>query len=224
MNIKKFVSGALALVLCGCMAAPAFAYGDETLVEQEVPVLDEPVAASTPEPMGALTPDGNMTIVDDYSNGTGKQFITMVSKSGNYFYLIIDRDDEGEQTVHFLNMVDEADLLALMDEGESAKYTAQEETPEPTATPEPVVEPTVGTEKKSVNLMPVAILLLAALGGGGYFVYKKYSEKKKAEQAVKPDPDADYTDEEYVLPDEPTSGTADDGSDLELDLQDDEPV
>ena len=39
---------------------------------------------------------------------------TLVSKNGNYFYLIIDRDDEGEQTVHFLNQVDEADLLSLM--------------------------------------------------------------------------------------------------------------
>jgi len=218
MNIKNLVSSALALVLCGCMASPAFAYVDENLIEQEIPVIDE--QEETTEQMGPLTPDGNLTIVDDYNDGKGKQFITMVSKNGNYFYLIIDRDDKGEQTVHFLNMVDESDLLALMDEDEAAKYTEQEETPTPTATPEP--EPTVEpeAEEKSMNPVPFVILLLAVLGGGGFFAYKKYSEKKKAEQAAKPDPDADYTDEEYILPDEP----ADADDDTEIDLTDDEPV
>jgi len=86
-------------------------------------------------PSTALTPDGNLTLVDDYdeahADGSGKQFITLVTKAGNTFYLIIDRDDEGEQTVHFLNLVDEADLLALMDEDTAAKYTK----------PEPEVQP-----------------------------------------------------------------------------------
>ena len=70
----------------------------------------------------ALTPDGNLTLIDDIGTSTkaGKQFITLESKNGNVFYMIIDRDDEGEETVHFLNQVDEADLMAL---------TGEEETP-----------------------------------------------------------------------------------------------
>ena len=71
----------------------------------------------------ALTPDGNLSLIDDIGSPTtsGKQFITVETKNGNVFYLIIDRDDEGEETVHFLNQVDEADLMALTEDGEKAK-------------------------------------------------------------------------------------------------------
>ena len=74
-----------------------------------------------------LTPSGNLTLVDDYGerNGEGQQFITLVTKAGNYFYLIIDRDEKGEETVHFLNLVDERDLFSLMEEDEAADYQAQ---------------------------------------------------------------------------------------------------
>lgn len=163
----------------------------------------------------ALTPSGNLTLVDDIgsSTGEGQQFITLVTKAGNYFYLIIDRNEKGEENVHFLNMVDEADLFALMDEDQVAEYqaahgTASTEDTESEASTEDtsadavqdnVSEPEV-TKKKSLNVLPlVGVLIILGACGGSYF-YLQAKKKKAAEQ--KPDPDADYTDEdeeEYLI-------------------------
>ena len=70
---------------------------DSTPVEQPVlPEAVEDVVTVTDETSGALTPEGNLTLVDDYhtdySDGSGQQFITLVSKSGATFYLVIDRN------------------------------------------------------------------------------------------------------------------------------------
>lgn len=170
-------------------------------------VKDDPLDLKIPE--GPLTPDGNLTIIDDYGSPdkTGKQFITVSSKNGNIFYIIIDRDDKGENTVHFLNLVDERDILSLMDEEEIEEiYGAKEEPvivePEPeiveeepeTAEPEP--------EKKSLNLFPVFAGFIIIGGGAAiYAIVKGGADKKK--QTAYPDPDADYEDDDYIdLPEE----------------------
>ena len=135
MKFKKFGALLLSAVLCIGMAAPAFAYeGDTAPVEEPVlpeVVEEEDAVTITDEETGALTPEGNLTLVDDYhtsySDGSGQQFITLVSKSGATFYLVIDRNAKGQQTVHFMNLVDEADLLTLMEEEDAEAYTAEKE-------------------------------------------------------------------------------------------------
>lgn len=134
MKIKKLGALLVSAALCVGMAAPAFAFeGEAAPVEQPVlpEVVEEDVVTITDETSGALTPEGNLTLVDDYhtnySDGSGQQFITLVSKSGSTFYLVIDRNAKGQQTVHFMNLVDEADLLALMEEDAADAYTAEKE-------------------------------------------------------------------------------------------------
>lgn len=158
----------------------------------------------------SLTPDGNLTLVDDIGSSTkaGQQFITFVSKNGNTFYMIIDRNDKGEENVHFLNLVDERDLLALMEEEEAAQYQKLDKPVE-----EPVVEqPTEAPdekekepEKKSTPVLPLMLLFLAGAGGVGGFLYIKMKDKKKTVATEQVDPDADYHDDDddaYEIPDE----------------------
>ena len=231
----------LSVALCAGMAAPAFAYGGEPTEEVEQPVLtsttdEEDVVTVTDEETGALTPEGNLTLVDDYhtdySDGSGQQFITLVSKSGNTFYLVIDRNAKGQQTVHFMNLVDEADLLALMEEEEADAYTAEKEAAakaeqdrlkaeeeakkvaEEAATAEPPKENKV-TKYAGAFLGVVALIALAA--GGGFYFYRQQMQKKKAEKEAL-DPDADYTEDkgDFDIPtDVPDEDEAPDEQDTE---------
>ena len=201
---------------------------DMALIMMFMSMFMQNMDTDTSEP--ALTPDGNLTLIDDVGSAdkSGKQFITAVTKNGNYFYIIIDRDDDGDETVHFLNQVDEADLLKLMDEEEAAQYIDQTEEPdvtEPTpdvTEPEPdVVEPE--PEKPKTNMMPAVLVMVALIGGGGFFVFKKMQEKKKEKEAAKPDPDADYVDddEDYGYSEEYED---EDDVDFIADDEDNEPV
>ena len=90
--MNKVCALMLSAALCAGMAVPAFAYGGDVPEEVEQPILtaasdEEDSITVTDEETGALTPEGNLSIVDDYhtsySDGSGQQFITLVSKSGN---------------------------------------------------------------------------------------------------------------------------------------------
>ena len=205
-------------------------FDEDTLMMMLLLMMSMGSTDTAEPPSAALTPDGNLTLVDDYrtdnADGSGKQFITLVTKAGNTFYLVIDRDDEGEQTVHFLNLVDERDLLSLMGEDEAAEFTKPEpevQPPAETQEPDEGDKPDEDKPAAKVNPLPALLLVLALLGGGGFFAYTKFFKGGGKKEQVKPDPDADYTEDEedYGLP-------ADLGLDDEdgdgFDGADDEPV
>ena len=239
MKFKKLGALLVSVALCAGMAAPAFAFeGEAAPVERPIlpEIVEEDVVTVTDETSGALTPEGNLTLVDDYhtnySDGSGQQFITLVSKSGATFYLVIDRNAKGQQTVHFMNLVDEADLLALMEEEAADAYTAEKEAAaqaeldrlkaeeeakkvaEEAATAEPPKENKV-TKYAGAFLGVVALISLAA--GGGFYFYRQQMQKKKAEKEAL-DPDADYTEDkgDFEIPtDVPDEDEAPDEQDTE---------
>lgn len=229
MKFKKMAVMFLTVILSmGMFGTTAFAFSEET--ESTTETVTEVIEETTEAKDSALTPDGNMSLLDDYGSptGEGKQFITLITKNGNTFYLIIDRDDKGSETVHFLNLVDEADLLSLMEESAVKEYQdslvkPEPEPTEPETTPEPeIVEPE--PEKEKANVVPALILVVALVAGGGFLAFQKFKGKKGKEQE-KPDPDADYVDDEedygYVEADE---NIEDEDEEIFDDEEDNEPV
>ena len=226
MKIKKLGALLVSVALCAGMAAPAFAYDGEPVEEVEQPVLtaateEEEAVTVTDEETGALTPEGNLTLVDDYhtnySDGSGQQFITLVSKSGNAFYLVIDRNAKGQQTVHFMNLVDEADLLTLMEEEDADAYTAEKEAAEQDklkaeeeakkAAEEAAASGTETPKENKVTKIASGFLgvvvLIALAAGGGFYAFTKQKQKKQAEKEAL-DPDANYTEDkgDFEIPTE----------------------
>ena len=149
-----------------------------------------------------LTPTGNAQLLDDVTDNENLQFITVTARDGNVFYFVIDHGAESEN-VYFLNVVDEADLNALIEKEET-------EVPE-----EPVPEP--DTEKLDEDLVPIEdvepekpegnnigliiILVIAVAAGIGGYYYKVILPKKKLKDADDIE-DFDFGDEDDELEDD----------------------
>ena len=176
-----------ALLSLTSMSLTAYAQSSEP-AEETAPETEE---GTTAKP---FTPEGTGTVVDNATDGDGKEFFTITTPSENVFYLIIDRQRDG-QNVYFLNAVTEKDLLALAEKDPEPEVTEPVMEPEPETEPltEPETEP--GPEKTSGfpmgNILMIAAVLLAG-GGAGYY-FKIYRPKHEV-------PDMD--DEEYGNEDE----------------------
>ena len=219
-NRIRLLSFLLLMVMCmSTFTVTAFAYGEDPEGDSYVEETSPPTEAT---PDNVLTPEGNMTLVDDIEGDSteDKQFITVVSKNGNYFYIIIDRAGDGENTVHFLNQVDEADLLALMEEGQAevipivcsctekcqpgAVNTAcrlcmtsmSECVGEETAPVEPIMPEEPATQTNTGAILALVLSLAAGGGAAYYFLVRK---PKQAQHVPSNLDDFNLDDEEEYL-------------------------
>ena len=234
--MRKLAPMLCAAVLTLSLAVPAGAYyaSNEDGANEpggpitSVSVTTEPVAEPTLPSLGGLTPDGNLALIDDILGGayysseevddSQMQFVTVESKNGNTFYLVIDHST-GD--VYFLNLVDEADLLALLeDEGyevecDCATHCQPGEVDtscpvcrtdlnectgaEPEPTPEPTEVPNIEHEAEESNgfnaaaLLPIALIVILGTGGAYYFLKVR---KRKPDTSGATDLD------DYAFPDD----------------------
>ncbi len=252
-NNRGFRLLALCMVLTLCMTAfsvTAFAsdgghYASDENGQTTPPPYIEDITVSKEnvslpekqETQPPLTPEGNLTLIDDILQNDAfasveqgetvgnKQFITVQSKNGNFFYLVIDRSGDTEN-VYFLNLVDEADLMALMETGEEKapavcsctdKCAAgnvntscelckvnMSECAGKAAVTEPEPTPVTDPEEPKDNGNPLALLLvLFILGGGGALAYFKLIKPRQSVKVSADPDDYDFEDEEYVTEDIP---------------------
>ena len=164
-----------------------------------------------------LTPDGNLEIVDDIVH-EDEQFITVKSRSGAEFYIVIDRSRDSDN-VYFLNQVDDVDLFSLLEEDSAASCLCKEKCAVGAVNSDCLVcrmdvksckgkvsevksEPisdseSVKTEKKP-DILPV-ILIVGVIGGGAVIGFLKLRKNKPKSPPVS---DFDDTDDEDFAEDE----------------------
>ena len=192
--MNKRICVALSALLCAVMfALPAFA-----------------VAETQP-----LTPDGNLEIVDDILH-EDKQFITVKSRSGAEFYIVIDRSRDLDN-VYFLNQVDDVDLFALLEEDSAASCSCKEKCAVGAVNSdclvcrmdmkpckgkvsevksEPDAEPNSAEPSGKQNILTV-ILIVVVIGGGAVIGFLKL-RKNKLKAASVPDFDDATDDDDFV--------------------------
>ena len=165
-------------------------------------------------PTRPFTPDGTGTVVDNVTDGDGKEFFSIETEDGNVFYLIVDRQ-RNTDNVYLLNAVTEEDLMSLAKEGDGKPNgssgipsqpapTAPAEPTEP-AGPEPSAPPADNSGGMGSGSIIFIVIGAAAVGAAGYY-FKIVKPKKQAAGGDDGyddyDEDADYDGEDYGEPGE----------------------
>lgn len=132
--------------------------------------------SAIPDGSKPFTPAGTGTVVDNATDGDGKEFFTVETVDGNVFYLIVDRQRDSEN-VYLLNAVNEDDLASLAKSGDGKGESAiPTTTPPATSTPPetaPETTPPPAPEKSSSdNTGTIIFIVIAvlAVGGAGYYI------------------------------------------------------
>lgn len=202
-----------ALILMGGFSIPAYANGDGDATNDSNVKTEEKKEEKKP-----LTPDGNMNLIDNVKGDAAKdkEFIIVKSKGGNYFYIVIDHAAQGENTVHFLNQVDEKDLLSIIDEKNSLtakpELPKQEQPKQETEKPKPEEKP---EKKNPAGMIAISLILILGLAGGAFYYFKFLKPKQNVKGTTELD--------EFDFEDYEDDFTEDDNEDGEEALEETEP-
>ncbi len=188
----------------------------------------------------ALTVDGNANVLDS-TDDEGKQFLTVQSRDGNIYYIIIDNQKD-ENNVYFLNAVDDIDILSFATDSTGNNYhltgteivsETTEETTETTtiettteSTTSLISDDSVEDKSRSIGLLSIVGVLL--IGGVivAYFVFKnkmndKFNSGKDEEDNEEYDENDDDEQEYSDFIEEDTSNEEinDNGSDTDYTIK-----
>lgn len=208
--LKKILMAMLtATMLIGSVSATAFAQANENAEQTETTqvVEEQPAEQPATEETPFSTP-GNGQLVDDKGNDSTKQFLTVQTKNGNTFYMVIDRAGSSEN-VYMMSLVDENDLAEFLDETKETEKKEESAVvlPETTTTPEPETTTQPETEKKQESIGNKGWLYAALLGGGAVLILVgivmtviNKLKKKKEEGTV--EEGLEFADDTYINEDE----------------------
>ncbi|WP_277406681.1 CD1107 family mobile element protein [Lacrimispora xylanisolvens] len=166
---------------------------EETESTEETDVLEENQSESEATPFSI---PGNGQLLDDKSEDGTKQFLTIQTKSGNTFFMVLDRSSNTEN-VYMLSMIDENDLAEFVSETSEpaaeipAVVLPEQETKPVTTDTESEVESEPEAGGMSTGAI-LAIILIIVGGIGGYYYFKIVKPKKDEEEAE--DEDLEFYD------------------------------
>ena len=209
----------------------------EEVSENDIP--EETEDDESGEAEGILTPEGNLTLVDDIDeeHSDSLQYMTVQTRNGNYFYLIVDRSGNSDN-VYFLNMVDESDLLQILSEEDQElidqinhKEDKEEEKPVliddmDTDEPEEEIQDTGSRMKSSIPTLLIFLVIGGIVAGAYYFLkIKPNKNQPQYDEDMEFYDDEDYIneDEEYLDEEDTEAGEdADDSEENPEDVLDDD--
>lgn len=181
-NLAAMLVMAAAVLLSGKMTA--YAYVDETAEAVPEPVISEETPEETETTPFSVA--GNGQLLDDISDDETKQFLTVQTKNGNTFFMVIDRSRNSEN-VYMLSLVDEYDLAEFIEEEETEPVEEKPAVIVEEPQPEPVQEEPQ-PEKGGMGMGALlTIILLGAGGVGGYYYFKILKPKREEEEAESED-------------------------------------
>ena len=178
---RKFLVLAAVMFSMTAFSVTAYAGGGEA-VEPPPAETPPPQTETTPEPV-PLTPEGNLSLVDDIESAGSedKQFITVTSKSGK----------EPQTQPAVCTCAEKCEASSVKMDCEVCKNDRSGCVGKEPAAEEPKEEP-----KEKGGLNPALILLpLLLIGGGGAFYYFKFIKDKSSTKGNDDLGEYDFEDE-----------------------------